>query len=82
MSRTQADQVALAVVNVGWPSETAAKGPLESRTACRTLILSEGITPPCVALIRQEDERIGYAAILCCVVGLAALGGLVWWSFV
>ncbi len=80
MTRAQADEVALAVD--GWPSKTATKGPLQERTACRILIANEGIVPPMTgAEARQEDERLGYAAIICCVVGLAALGGLVWWSF-
>ncbi len=72
MTRTQADQVALAVDS--WPSRTAAKGPLEDRNACRTLLLSGGIIPPSADLIRAEDYRLGLVAL---TVGVVLLFGAV-----
>ncbi len=68
------ERIDFSAEHFGWPSQTASKGPLEDRNACRTLLLSGGITPPDVEVVRQEDVRTGLIAL---TVGVALVFGFV-----
>ena len=79
MSRTQADEIALAVDN-HWPSRTASKGgPLSNDVFARNAIASGGIVGPAgeSASVRRTDWWVGLAVLV--LIGLAFISVAFLW---